>query len=123
MGQGSVWRFSRIRCRMDVLDLYSVLFSRTVAGQRVHECLYFRWQRRSTFSGPNISADRVAGTTASGCGAKHHWTKYWKVAAECRRSFHLPAAADAGGGCSVGVREAWLGHALHMGQHDADVEF
>ncbi len=79
---------------MDLLDLYSILFSRTAAGQRVHECVHFRWQRRCTLSRPNIFADGVAGTAVGGRSSEHHRIKYWKVAAECRRSVHLPAAAD-----------------------------
>src|SRR5436309_2657688 len=108
---------------MDVLDLHSVLFSRTAAGERVHERLFVWRKRCGTLARPHILAGRVGDFIAACCGPEHHRIKYRQVAAKCRGSFDLRAAADARSSGDSNLREAWLSDTFHLGQYDADVEF
>ena len=107
---------------MDVLDLHGVLFSGIAAGERFHERLHSGTGGREAGTRPLVSDRCLAGASAD-CGAVEHYRlEHRKVAAECRRSGHVLAAADAGRCGGAGLCEARTGDAFYRGEHDADME-
>src|SRR5208282_5668831 len=122
LGQGSFWRFSRIRGGMDVLDLHGVLFSGIAAGERIHERVHPGRGRDRALPESLVFDPRFAWADADCGAAEHYWLKHRKVAAECRWGGDVFAADDAGGSSGAGVPEAWVGDAFHPGEHEAYLE-
>ena len=86
--------FPRFHRRLDVLDLYRLLFSRFATRQRFHGRLHHGRTRRRARTGPHLPAERFA-RAAAGCRRpEHHRAEHRKVAAERRRSRHLCPACD-----------------------------
>ena len=89
-----VRRFSWIRCRMDLLDLYRFLFSRIADCQRGHGRL--RGWRAKCMDGAEslIFAGRIAGAAGGGRVAEYHRAAYWKMAAKRGRRGDVSSADD-----------------------------
>ena len=79
-------------------------------------------QRRRAGAEPDFFARRFVPSAGCRRGAEHHRPEHRQVAAKRGRRFHLHSSADAHRHRRRSVFQKWLGHAFHLGQHDAALE-
>src|SRR5438046_4849436 len=82
---------------MVLLDLYRLLFSGLVAGERLHERVRDWRERCPAGARSRISFAGFARVAARCGGAQYPPAERREMAAECRRRRHVLAAADCGG--------------------------
>src|SRR5579859_635883 len=122
MVEGSVRRFSRLRRRMDVLDLYGVLFSGAAAGKRVDERI--RGWRGTLGAGDEsrIFGDWLVRAAVCRGFSEYHWTEHREMAAKRGRRGDLCASAYANRHRRLDLGDARFGDAFHAEKYDAGVE-